>query len=198
MPLPSITRSLLIISILATIACSNTKDDLAIYDKKKLTQEVCLKVVSYISQSGLNKARLTAPVMVRYSTDSVRVEFPNGLHTEFFMDSASQPTYIDTNVVESHIYANFGRYTEYNNKVYLKDSVCCYNPLKQDTLWCNELWWDQNTETIYTWGKFRFKKHTGEYMYGDGNQTGFTAKQDLSEYTLYKSKGVLPSPGTLQ
>lgn len=184
----------LFILILFVTACSNTKKDLSIFDQKKLNQEDIINVVSYLSQGGLNKARLTAPLMVRYTSDSVRVEFTRGLHTEFFLDSATQPTFIDTNVVESHITAKYGRYTEFNNLVYLKDSVVCYNTIKQDTLWCDELWWNQNEQRIYTTGNFRFKTFRGDNMYGRGPTSGFSAKQDLSEYTLYNSKGVIASP----
>jgi hypothetical protein len=176
------------------VRCGNSKKDLSIFDKTKLAKEESKNVVSYLSQSGIMKARLSAPLMIRYTSDSVRVEFTKGLHTEFFQDNNATPTYLDTNIVESHIFSKFGRYTEFNNKVYLWDSVLCYNALKKDTLWCDDLWWDQDKQTIYTWGKFRFKTHDGQDMSGAGEQTGFTAKQDLSEYTLYRSKGVMVAP----
>jgi hypothetical protein len=175
------------------MGCGNTKKELAEFNRKILNQEESKIVTSYLSQNGVLRARLNAPVMMRYTSDSTRVEFPNGLHTEFFLDTKDAPT-ADTPIVESHIFSKYGRYTEFNNKVYLKDSVICYNQLKKDTLWCDDLWWDQNEQKIYTWGKFIFKTHDGQNMQGDGNQTGFTAKQDLSDYTLYKSKGVMVAP----
>lgn len=184
----------LLLLALCTSNCSNTKADLTVFDKTKLAIEESRNVVSYLSQSGIMKARLTAPLMIRYTSDSTRIEFTKGLHTEFFVINAALPQGVDTNVVESHIYSKFGKYTEFNNKVYLKDSVKCYNALKQDTLWCDDLWWDQTLETIYTYGKFRFKTHDGQDMHGDGNQSGFKAKQDLSEYTLYRSTGQMLAP----
>jgi hypothetical protein len=180
--------------ILLLCSCNNSKKELDNINKKIFSQETSIDIKSYLSQSGILKARLSAPLMIRYTSDSVRVEFPKTLHTEFFLDSKTNPQSIDTNIVESHIYANYGRYTESNNKVYLKDSVLCFNSIKKDTLWCDDLWWDQEQQKIYTWGKFRFKSHDGEDMRGDGKETGFTAMQDLSEYTLYKSKGVMVAP----
>jgi hypothetical protein len=180
------------------MACSNSKKELEAFNRKVLEQEESINIKSYLSQSGKLKARLTAALMIRYTSDSTRIEFPKGLHTEFFLDSAFVQNGIDTNIVESHIFSGFGKYTEFNSLVYLKDSVLCYNQIKKDTLWCDELWWDQAQQKIYTWGKFRFKTHDGQDMKGDGNGTGFNAKQDLSEYTLYKSKGVMVAPqGTM-
>ncbi len=186
--------SFLLLLIFFSSCKSNSKKDLSIYDNKKLNQEECINVISYLSQAGLMKARLKAPIMIRYTSDSTRVEFTKGLHTEFFLDSKEQLTFVDTNIVESHIFSKYGRYTEFNNKVFLQDSVLCYNVIKNDTLWCDDLWWDQDQQKIYTWGKFTFKTHDGQNMQGDGNETGFTAKQDLSEYTLYKSKGTMLAP----
>jgi hypothetical protein len=184
------------IVIITTIfySCGNSKKELEQFNKKFLQQETSRGVVSYLSQGGITKARLNAPYMIRYTTDSTRVEFTEGLHTEFFLDGDKNPNSVDTNTVESHIFAKFGKYTEFDNKVFLRDSVLCYNAIKQDTLWCDSLWWDQNKQEIYTWGKFKFKTHDGQNMYGNGNGTGFNAKQDLSEYTLYKSRGTMKAP----
>jgi hypothetical protein len=195
-------QQLFTVTVIATIvfmfSCSNSKKDLSIFDKNKISQEESKNITSYLSQGGVMKARLFAPKMIRYTSDSIRVEFPQGQHTEFFLENKDLVHGVDTNIVESHIFSKYGRYTEFNNKVYLKDSVLCYNALKKDTLWCDDLWWDQDKQVIFTWGKFRFKTHDGQDMKGNGEKTGFTAKQDLTEYTLYNSTGVMIAPaGTL-
>jgi hypothetical protein len=180
--------------IFSLSSCSNSKKDLEQFNQKAIHKEEIKNVVSYLSQKGVMKARLTAPLLIRFTSDSTRVEFPNGLHTEFFQENGDLNLKVDTTIVESHIYSKYGRYTEFNNKVFLKDSVVCYNQIKKDTLWCDELWWDQNLQRIHTWGKFRFKTHDGQNMYGNGSDAGFNARQDLSEYTLYKSKGTMMAP----
>jgi hypothetical protein len=183
-----------IVFIVFLYSCGNTKKELEQFNKKTTEQEISIDIVSYLAQAGVTKARLTAPYMIRYGADSARVEFTKGLHTEFFLDAANNPNKVDTNIVESHIFSKYGKYIEFNNKVFLRDSVFCYNAIKRDTLWCDSLWWDQNAQIIYTWGKFTFKTHDGQNMHGDGNGTGFNAKQDLSEYTLYKSRGTMNAP----
>jgi hypothetical protein len=191
----------LIVFGMAFGSCENSQEKLDQFNRKQLAVEEAVQVESYLSQSGNTKARLSAPLMIRYTTDSIRVEFPKGLHTEFFLDKDQLSAYNlppDTNIVESHIFSRYGKYTELNNVVYLKDSVLAYNLLKRDTLWCDELWWDQEKKIIYTKSRFRFKTHDGQDMRGEGKETGFEAKQDLSEYTLYRSKGtMLAPPGTI-
>jgi hypothetical protein len=178
-------------------SCESTQRELDKINKKQLAIEEARNVESYLSQAGIVKARLTAPVMIRHTADSVRVEFPKTLHTEFFLDPEKllqAGIAIDTQVVESHIYSLYGKYTEYDNKVYLRDSVVAFNVLKRDTLWCDELWWDQDKRIIYTQSRFRYKTHDGQDMKGDGKNTGFQAKQDFSEYTLFHSKGTMMAP----
>ncbi len=194
-------RAWLPVFMICCVACESTERELDRISKKQLAVEEAKDVESYLSQGGKVKARLTAPLMIRYTSDSQRVEFPKTLHTEFFLDPEklrAQGINIDTNIVESHIYALYGKYTEFNNKVYLRDSVLAFNVLKKDTLWCDELWWDQDKKIIYTQSRFRFKTHDGQDMKGDGKNTGFEAKQDFSEYTLFKSRGtMLAPPGTV-
>ena len=87
-------------------------------------------IVSYLSQSGKVKAKLVAPVMLRTLLDTVKVEFPKGLHVLFY-DSLTN--------MESDLIAKYGNYYENDNKVFLRDSVRVFN-IKGDTLWCKESW----------------------------------------------------------
>ncbi len=38
----------------------------------------------------------------------------------------------------------------WENKIFLKDCVVVINVLKGDTLRCQELWWDKNTQKFFT------------------------------------------------
>ena len=62
------------------------------------------------------------------------------MHVDFY-DSLVQ--------VESQLSAKYGRYLEGENRVFLQDSVIAFTT-KKDTLWTNELYWDQNTGKYYT------------------------------------------------
>lgn len=121
-------------------ACENSPEELAAFTKKAIAVEEAKDIESYMSQGGKMKARLTAPVMNRYQTDSPYIEFPNSLHVDFYTDSL---------IIESQLNAKYGRYKENEHRVFLRDSVVVFN-LKQDTLKSQELWWDQNKELFYT------------------------------------------------
>jgi lipopolysaccharide assembly outer membrane protein LptD (OstA) len=179
---------------IAIASCGNSKKDLEIFNTKQIQTETLHNVKTYLSQNSKTKACLLAPLMIRYSSDSIRVVFDSGIQTHFYQDNPTIPTGVDTNIIESKIFADYARYTEFNNKVFLSGNVICYNQIKNDTLWCDSMWWDQNTKEIYTWGNFKFKTHNGENMRGTEPTAGFNAKQDLSQYTLYRSKGTMVAP----
>lgn len=121
-------------------ACENSEKELQSLSAKRIAVEEAKQVESYLSQGGKMKARLTAPIMNRYQTDSPYIEFPKKLHVDFYNDSLQ---------IESQLNANYGRYKEVEQKVFLRDSVVVFN-VKKDTLRSQELWWDQNAQKFYT------------------------------------------------
>lgn len=121
-------------------ACENDPQVIKDWTEKKVMVEKAKDVESYLSQGGEMRAKLLSPLMFRYQTDTVYTEFPNTLHVDFYNDSVQ---------VESWLTANYGKYYESLNKVFLRDSVMVVN-VDGDTLRCPELWWDQNQKRFYT------------------------------------------------
>jgi LPS export ABC transporter protein LptC len=121
--------------------------------------------------------------MLRHQVDSPYVEFPRTLHVDFFNDSVK---------VESTLDAHYARYRDYENKVFLKDSVVVINTLKGDTLKTNELWWDQNTEEFYTDKPVRIYQRD-KTIYG----TGLRAAQDFSSYDIFRITGTVLTSGNV-
>lgn len=107
---------------------------------KKIGVEEGKYIESFMSTGGKVKARLTAPYMLRSQYDSAKVEFTKSLNVQFY-DSSLKP--------ESFLFAKYGKYLEFDNTVLLKDSIVVNN-INNDTLWCNELLWDQNKGTFFT------------------------------------------------
>jgi LPS export ABC transporter protein LptC len=151
--------------------------------KKQTGIEEALDVDSYMSQDGLMKARLRSPYMLRYQSDSPYVEFPRTLHVDF---------YNDTLKIESTLDARYARYREYENKVYLRDSVVVINILKGDTLKTDELWWDQETEEFYTDKPVRIHQ-PDKTIYGKG----LRAAQDFSSYNIFNITGEVLTTGDI-
>lgn len=134
-----------------------------------------IKVESYLSQGGKVKAKLTAPIMLRVQADTVYTEFPKSLHVDFYNDSAK---------VDSKLDSRYGKYMESINMIYLRDSVRI-TTANGDTLYCQDLWWDQNKQIFYTHKPTRSVNKAGEHLYGDG----LIATQDLKEKTFINPRG---------
>jgi len=149
--------------------------------KKQLSTETAKGVESFYSIGGILKARLTAPNMIRHLQDSSYVEFPNSLHVDFYNDTTKQ--------IESRLDALYGKYREYEQKIFLKDSVVSINITKGDTLHCDELWWDRNTQSFYTDKKVRINTKD-KIIYG----TGMKAAQNFSWYVIDHPRGSLLVP----
>jgi LPS export ABC transporter protein LptC len=174
--------AVLFMSCFAFYGCENDVTKIPNLGDKRTALDVGHNIESYLSQGGKVKGRLTAPLMYIYQADSPYTEFPKTLHIDFYNDSL---------IKESQLDARYGKYREWEKKVFLKDSVVVINVLKGDTLRCDELWWDQTTQKIYTNKPARYSQKDKFVNYG---KNGLEAKQDLSNLVFYNNSGTLPVP----
>ena len=126
--------------LLLLCACENDMQVVNSLSIKNIGVEEGKNIVSFMSTGGKVKAKLTAPYMLRSQYDSAKVEFTKTLNVQFY-DSVLKP--------ESFLFAKYGKYLEFDNTVLLRDSIVVYN-IQKDTLWSNELIWDQNKGTFFT------------------------------------------------
>ncbi len=158
-------------------SCENDVKTVEDYTKKVIMQEEAINVESYMSQDGIMKAKLTAPLMLRVFADTVYVEFPKKLHVDFYNDSTK---------IETRLDCMYGKYFENLNKVYLRDSVVVITT-KGDTLKSPDLWWDQNTKLFYT-DKYAIYHGIGKNIYGG---KGLVATQDLTSVIFNDPTGTV-------
>ena len=173
----------LVLCFSLVISCENDVRKVNESNERKPSIEEGFKIESYLSEGGKQRAKLVAPYMIRYTLDSSYLEFPRSLHVNFF-DS--------TGKIESQVDALYGKYMETQSKVFLRDSVVAFNA-KGDTLRTPDLWWDQNTKKFYTDKVVRFRS-ASKTIYGG---KGFTADQDLSNYTIFKPTGIILVPDSI-
>jgi hypothetical protein len=121
----NIFRAVLAMGCFFLASCENDPVQIRKMSEKKTAVEEARNVETFMSQNAKIKARLTAPYMLRYLADSPYVEFPRKLHVDF---------YNDTMAMESQVDALYGKYREWEKKVYLRDSVVVMNKFKGDTL----------------------------------------------------------------
>ena len=164
-------------------ACENDLKEVTALTEKRNSVEEGYQIESYLSQQSRVKAKLTAPLMKRYQIDTPYIEFPRSLHVDFFDDSLR---------IESKLDAHYGKYKESEQKVFLKDSVVIFN-IKGDTLWCRELWWDQQSQQFHTDKPVRIRQ-PDKIIFGKG----LTAAQNMSWYTLTSVSGIIQVPRGMQ
>lgn len=150
-------------------SCENDPQVVEALNKKTIGVEEGRHIESFLSQGGKMKAKLMAPLMLRYLRDTPKVEFPNSLRVDFFDDSTK---------IESKLFSKYGRYLENENKVFLRDSVVVFN-VTGDTLFCKELYWDQLTGTFFTDKNVIIKK-PDQKVYG----RGLVADQSFKWFTI--------------
>lgn len=165
--------AVILIGCLFIVSCENKIETVRSLGKRKLGVEEGYSIESFMSQSGKMKAKLKAPVMYRYLLDTPKVEFPNRMHVDFFDDTLA---------IESKMDCKYGRYLENDNKVFLRDSVVVFNRLG-DTLWTDELYWDQNRNEFFTDKFVKVKKSFNQYYIL--GQNGMRADQSLKNITFF-------------
>jgi LPS export ABC transporter protein LptC len=171
-------------SCLFVLGCENSQSSLNEWQEKRKMTEEATNVQSLFSQGGKMRSKLTAPLMLRHSEDTVVVEFPKSLRMVFF-DSLNKE--------QSRMDARYGKYYESLNKAYLRDSVVVANATG-DTLWTPDLWWDQNAQKFYTDKPVRIFRR-GDRIYGG---KGFEANQDLTDIIIRQPTGTVIVPDSLQ
>ena len=81
-----LTRIIAIISIasLAIVSCENDEAKINALFTKKLGVDEAVNIESFMSQGGHMKAKLTAPLMLRYQDTGSRIVLPKTLHVDFY------------------------------------------------------------------------------------------------------------------
>ncbi len=161
-------------SCIFLFACENNVNEVKALGARVGGIDVGKDVAIYLSTDGKITAKLMAPLMNKYLLDSGKmIEFPNHLNVDFYKDSL---------IIESKLYAKYAKYIESENKVFLRDDVVVYNILG-DTLWCKEMYWDQNTNMFHTDKDVIVKQHNPiAKIYGKG----FEANQNLTDIHILK------------
>ena len=156
------------------VSCENDVEAVKALGARVSGIDVGKDVAIYISNDGKLGAKLTAPLMNRYLVDSSKmIEFPLSIHVDFYKDS---------NQIESQLSAKYAKYKEAENIVFLKEDVIIFNTLG-DTLWCKEMYWDQNTGKFYTEKDVVVKQHNPlAKIYGKGLE----ANQNLTDIRIFK------------
>ena len=155
-------------------SCENNVNEVKALNSKLGGIDIGKDVAIYVSDNGKMSAKMMAPIMKKFLVDSGKmIVFPNTIKVDFFKDS---------NVVDSKLSADYAHYIQEDNKIYLRGNVVIFNT-KGDTLWCKEMYWDQNTTKFHTDKEVVVKQHSPvSKIYG----LGMVASQNLTDITILK------------
>ena len=155
-------------------SCENNVNEVKALNSKIGGIDIGKDVAIYVSDNGRMSAKMMAPIMKKFLVDSGKmIVFPNTIKVDFFKDS---------NVVDSKLSADYAHYIQEENKIFLRGNVIIYNT-KGDTLWCKEMYWDQNTTKFHTDKEVVVKQHSPvAKIYG----LGMEASQNLTDITILK------------
>jgi LPS export ABC transporter protein LptC len=170
-------QALILFACIFIYGCENSEQTIEDWSKKKLMVEEGKNIESYLSQESMVKAKLTAPLMLRYEADTIVVEFPKTLHVDFYDDSTR---------IESWLDSKHGKYFETLDKVYLWDSVVVIN-VTGDTLKSSDLWWDQNAKLFYT-DKYAEYRTKDKQIFPS---KGLEVTQDFKRITFKQPTGIV-------
>ena len=174
----------LVMGCIFLFSCENDATKVKNLNKKQIGIEEAKNIILNYTIGGKAKAILTAPLMLNVQDSVPYVEFPNTLRANFYNDSEK---------IESKMSAHYGKYKQYQSKVYLRDSVMVINMGKGDTLYCDELYWDRNRigSEFYTDKPVRIRTKT-EIINGQGMESS----QDFKNWRILHSVGTISVPAS--
>jgi LPS export ABC transporter protein LptC len=140
-------------------------------DPEEKTSELFLTY----TDSGMAKIRLYAPLAESFTKPEKIIQFREGLKVEFYNQKGT---------LSSILTAQYGEINEAKGTMEVRDSVRMFNPIKNQTLETEALFWTKKDSTIFT-DKFVVVRTTKALIMGEGIRT----KQDFSWYEFVKPRG---------
>ena len=164
-----------IILVTMLFSCGNKMKSINELPKKDtFPNEQARDITLYFSDSGKIEAKLTAPIMKRYSNEDKHVLLPEGLFVTFY-DSVG--------AIESTLEAKWGIRYEEIRKTEVKYDVIILTADSEE-VYTDHLIWDEAQGTIYS-DEFVKIVSLEKIIWGDG----FESDERMDKYHIIKPKG---------
>jgi LPS export ABC transporter protein LptC len=188
-----ITRNLaktLLLSAIVVVITGSCENDIAtikaLNEDLNIPMQTGTNVEITYTDSGLVKIKLIAPELKRFSRENdPYYEFPKGLKVLFYQPDGK---------VESHITADYALFFEKQQLWEARNNVVAKNERTNEQLFTEHIFWNQKEETIYSDQFTKIVKADGTFC----GEKGFEARQDLTKWKLYRSKGTVNVKDQLQ
>lgn len=120
---------------------------------------------------------MTSPQLDRYQNEQSYSKFPKGLKVVFYDENKK---------IKSQLTANYAINYEDNKTMEIKNNVVIIDYAKGDTIFTENLNWDQNSKKIFS-NTLVKKVNKDETLYGDG----FDSDESFSNYSLRRPRGTI-------
>lgn len=158
-------------------SCGNATQEIEqVPVRDTLPVEQARNITMYYSDSGIIKAKMTAPLMLRYEDDKQKgvLKLPDGLKVIFY-DSAG--------VQETVMTARYGERFDEKMIIEVKHDVLVLTT-DSKRLTSNHLVWDERNHRVYS-NEFVKITTPDKVIYGDG----FESDENFDQYRIIKPKG---------
>jgi LPS export ABC transporter protein LptC len=181
------TLLLLATAVIIAVSCENDIATIkALNEDPNIPMQTGSNVVITYTDSGLIKIKLMAPELRRFSRENdPYYEFPKGLKVLFYQADGN---------VESQITADYALFFEKQELWEAKNNVVAKNERTNEQLFTEHIFWNQKEEKIYSDQFTKIVKADGTFC----GEKGFEARQDLTKWKLYGSKGTVNVKDQLQ
>ncbi len=166
------------VAAICLLSCTSKEETVPAIDRSKRPTLHAKDVQTLVSDSGVVRYRVnTAEWMVYDKAEEPNWEFPLGIRLERFTPRMD---------VDAEMQSKYAIYFTDKKLWDLKDSVNATN-LEGEHFECDQLFWDERGERIYSNGKIKITKKD-RVIYGQG----FESNQTLTKYTIRRPEGIFP------
>jgi LPS export ABC transporter protein LptC len=161
-------------------SCENEIEKINLYGTDENRPDVMGENIEVIySDSARVKVQMHAPMLLQFNrAEKPYSEFTQGLTVYFYDDSLE---------IESEIRSDYAHYDHEEKLWHATGNVVARNLKTGERLDSEELFWDEEKESIYSNTFTRIQNENGTF-YGEN---GFKSNQSMTQYTLIGSRGVV-------
>ena len=150
----------------------------AVIDRTKIPKLHAIDITTVISDSGITRYRISAPVWDIYDRASQPYwEFPKGIHLERFDQLLK---------VDANIHSKYAKFNENEQTWELRGKVRAIN-LQGELFETEQLFWDQRQERFYSDSLIKITRTT-QIITG----IGFESNQNMTKYRIIRPQGIFP------
>ncbi|MDP1622994.1 MAG: LPS export ABC transporter periplasmic protein LptC [Bacteroidales bacterium] len=171
-----VCKAKVLLALIVLVSCSKapqSNDAIKVHENDPVMSAHNIEVL--FSDSGMIKARLTSPLMNRYTGEAPFLEFPNGFII-FLFDSVQQIT--------STVTGDRGIRREYAHVMEAWGNVVVRNEKKNEQINTEHLIWDENRHRIWTDVKVKITR-PDQVLYGSRMESN----ESFTRYTIQDPTG---------